>query len=251
MNQIVLFMLAISLCASAPSRAANASANSEQESPVGTINFKWHCPAKPPMINFLANLSLTNRHDSPMWFIMPYHCGGSLATNGVFNVPAYKSPFVENIYYGRVKDGFGETIVVSLIGQFHALLLPPHSSLRITGYAFSCWRDPQADSQVVYEATSLLLGEQTYQQWRGFPVTTSVNIDVPLQIEMDKDIAKYAKDRRLQYYNHPRLFPNETPGTVTASIVSRNVISIAGYVPKHKKQAQPSVGGDGKPAPQP
>ena len=104
---------------------------------------------------------------------------------------------------------------------------------------------------MIYEATSLFLGEKTYQEWRGFPVITTPDIKVPLQIEMDEDIAKFANERNMHYYNQPRLFPKETPKRVTANIISTNLVSITGYVPKYKKQAQPPAGADRKSPAQP
>jgi hypothetical protein len=230
MKCILSILLSITLCACGQSVPSSTSSSVEGDKPTATLSFKGHCPAKPPGVNFLADFSLTNRRESPTWFIMTYYCGGTLANDGIFNVPTYKSPFTEDIHYGRTEDGFGEAIRVTLIGKFHAFILPPQATLNITGYRFSCFRYPCSGFLTVYEATSLRLDEQTYQQWRGFPVITTANIKIPLETKRDKETDEYARKRGMHYHNHPRLFPRHNQSTVRASIISTNDIPISGYV---------------------
>lgn len=148
---------------------------------------------KPPLRSYMVRLTLENKRDIPVWFVLPYWGDKPLQEKGLFpNKGMDGTPFG-----GKKFDGQGGPAVEVLMygGEgFKAFRLPPKGQLELAGYTIEAWKD--TSEIVVQEASELRVnGKTPLEKWLPYGVTSGKNVKVGLDIDwinLDWDAEKSA-----------------------------------------------------------
>src|SRR5262245_2155455 len=84
----------------------------------------------------LIQLILTNRHNEPIWFVLPYHADQSLPQGGVFDNRNWESLPIGGILY---REAMGSVVMVQFYGGngFHAFRIPARGRIELHGWWMS------------------------------------------------------------------------------------------------------------------
>ena len=126
-------------------------------------------------------VTLVNRHDRPVWFLLPHSLEEPLAKDGIFrNYPdATKQPFG-----GLRFDGKGGSIIqVEFFGRdgFDAFHLPPKGRVELEGWwagTRGSIKDSEIGKLVVLEAQELIVDERTpLEKWLPYGTMSGQSVE--------------------------------------------------------------------------
>ena len=130
--------------------------------------------AKPPLRIHSIRLTLVNRQDRPVWFILPYWGDKPLAANGVFpNKDRKEQPFGGERFAG---EG-GSAVEILMYGGagFKAFRLPAKGQLELGGYHIDAEKDIR--EIVVMEARELKVnGKTPLEKWLPYATTSGEKV---------------------------------------------------------------------------
>jgi hypothetical protein len=133
---------------------------------------------KPPVKWVLVRLTLTNRQDKPVWFILPRWGDQPLPKNGIFpNKDGRDRPFSGARYDGKG----GKTVRVSMSfgrNAFEAFRLPAGGRLVLDDYGIGA-DNKYTDTIIVMTAHNLRVnGKTVLEKWLPYPVTSDAKVVV-------------------------------------------------------------------------
>jgi hypothetical protein len=186
--------------------------------------------AKPPGLTFYATLRLHNTKSKPHWFLLPYDLDRPLAEDGAFRVENWMDhPFVLDTLYGRRKDRFGEASRVRLIGCFNSYLLAPGATLTISEEQFHASRGTRHRTIQMWEAEVLLVdGVTPLEKWVPFNVCSESDLSVPNQFAFGEELAEFKRVKDLNYYHHPKRWPEQKVKVVKAGQIEKHQVPLQG-----------------------
>ena len=167
--------------------------------------------AKPPGLHFYATLGLHNTRSKPLWFLLPYDLDRPLAEDGMFRVQDWMDkPFVGDVLYGRGETSSARhtasgSSAASLVTTWHRAL-----TLTVTDELFFASRGTKHRTIQVWEAEALLVDGMTpFEKWVSFNLRSDPDLLVPSQSEMGQELAEFKRVNDLNYYNHPKKWPEQ------------------------------------------
>lgn len=108
------------------------------------------------------------------------------------------------------RDKFGEAHRVRLIGCFTCYYLAPGATLTVTDELFFASRGTKHRTIQVWEAEALLVDGMTpFEKWVSFNLRSDPDLLVPSQSEMGQELAEFKRVNDLNYYNHPKKWPEQ------------------------------------------
>jgi RNA polymerase sigma factor (sigma-70 family) len=135
---------------------------------------------KPPSRTFHVGLTLRNRRDEPVWFLLPYDGDRPMPADGQFkNTGGTALPLEGEAYDGDKVGGQGRAVEVTFLGDgFHAFRLPPAGSLTIADYPLECWSDVRRVE--VWEASELRVNGRTpLEDWLPYKTLSNARTVIP------------------------------------------------------------------------
>jgi len=112
-------------------------------------------PAKPPMLDLMVDVDITNTAKTAQWIVL--RRPRSAANGGVWGCENYEL------------SGTGRVVVVRFFGggAFDAFLLPPHAALSVVGYIVEVAAEPEQKRALIecLGTSDVMIGEQSIQRW--------------------------------------------------------------------------------------
>ena len=204
-----LVAIAFGLCAGTFSAVAQ-----EDEVPV-TIELQTSHNGKPPMELYWVRLTLTNKQNKPVWYVLPLSGEERIPESGVCLSNA-KQPFEANRYAGDEK---GNVIEVEMRGNFIAFQVPANGAIVLDGYRLESWK--KIDSIEIVQAQEIQVNAKTLlEKWLPYSTLSSEKVTVsfktidhfsnPENLDWDAKTMKSRTD-----------YPKEDVATVKMDIVHR------------------------------
>lgn len=131
---------------------------------------------KPPLKHVTLRLTLVNRQDVPVWFVLPYWGDKRLSKQGVFlNEDPTLMPFGGGRYEGQ--GGPATRLDMIVREGFKAFRLPAKGRLVLDGYDVACWK--KVSEMVVVEARELKVnGKTPLEKWLPYETTSGKDVRV-------------------------------------------------------------------------
>lgn len=161
--------------------------------PVAEIKFVESRFGTPPLLYLTVDLLLRNDTAASRWFLLPSNLGpghGPVGEKGGVDVLEVFSP-----------PGTGSVTIGHFLGTggFNALLLSPHSEVRLRRFPVSYWGDPPEDLKVeVVIAKRLMIGGDSAEAWFAKNPLCSKRADILEDAESARKISytKHAPDKK-------------------------------------------------------
>jgi hypothetical protein len=165
----------LSCCLLADSLADGARA----EDPPVRADYLGRQDGKPPLKFLSVRLTLVNKQDKPVWFVLPYWGDKPLPEKGAFPNKNWK----DQPFGGKQFDGEGGSVVeVFMYGGdgFKAFRLPAKGKLELDGYTIEASKN--IEEIVVLEARDLKVnGKTPLEKWLPYAMTSGEKVKVGRQ----------------------------------------------------------------------
>ena len=171
------------------------------DAPVQAV-FLGRSVGKPPLTFHSVRLTLENRNDKPVWFVLPYWGDKAIPEKGVFPNKNWNGPPFEGHEYQG--DG-GSAFEVYMFGGngFKAFRLPAKGRIELDRYTVEAWQEIK--EIVVLEATDLKVnGKTPLEKWLPYGITSGDKVKVKAEAFLSSKYLDWDAEKSRKRDDYPK-----------------------------------------------
>jgi hypothetical protein len=125
-------------------------------------------------------ISLKNRQEMPVWFVLPYYAHDPLPKDGLLVNDTHEQPFTKVLYGGQGGTAVEVKFDGGMLGhKLTAFRLPPKGRLILEKYRIGAWTRFKFSKFVVWETPVLKVnGKTPLENWLPFRTTSAKKVKV-------------------------------------------------------------------------